>query len=149
MRDLGLTIIGNLTADPQLRFTPSGAAVAAFTIAYTPRIRRGEEWTDGEPTFLDCRAWRQLAEHVAESLAKGHRVIASGNIETQRWEDKEDPSKKRSRMILNVWGIGPDLTYAIATVQKTVRHQGGPPDDPWATASADRPAAGFDDEPPF
>lgn len=163
MNTLTLSIIGNLTADPELRFTPSGAAVVRFTVAHTPRKPDGNGgWTDGEPTFLDCTAWRQLAENVAESLAKGTRVVVTGRLRTERWEDK-DSGQKRSRMVLDVDGVGPDLTYATATVKKMARNAGDP-NDPWASASRTRPepagvaagspsstgtAAGFDEEPPF
>src|SRR6266536_1558406 len=122
MNALTLTIIGNLTADPELRFTPSGAAVVKFTVAHTPRSKRGDEWVDGEPTFLDCTAWRQLAENVAESLAKGARVIVTGRLRTDRWEtdgrNGQPAGEKRSRMVLDVDGVGPELAYATAAVKK-------------------------------
>lgn len=150
MRDLNLTIVGNLTGDPELRFTPTGIAVAAFTVAHTPRTfdKTADAWKDGEPTFLDCRAWRQLAENIVESLRKGARVIVAGTLETQRWEKD---GEKRSRIMMTVIGIGPELSYATASVKKMTRN-GGPADDPWATAGTARPAGdapAFDSEPPF
>ena len=139
MMNLDLTIIGNLTGDPELRFTPTGTAVVKFTVAHTPRTRKGDEWIDGETTFLDCTAWRQLAENVAESLRKGTRVVVAGRLRTERWETPE--GDKRSRMVLDVDGVGPDLAYATATVKKLTRHPGSEvaPDDPWATATPTRP----------
>jgi single-strand DNA-binding protein len=150
-----LTVIGNLTDAPELRFTPAGVAVCKFTVAITPRTRKGDEWVDGEPTFLACTAWRHLAENASESLPKGARVIVAGRLRTERWETSE--GDKRSRIVLDVEGVGPDLAYATAEVRKLRRHQGDP-DDPWATASRTRPAepamAGaptgpVSDEPPF
>jgi single-strand DNA-binding protein len=156
---LPFTIVGNLTGDPELRFTPSGVAVARFTVAHTPRTKPAgsAEWTDGEPTYLDCTAWRTLAENVTETLSKGARVIATGRLRTERWEDKDDTGKKRSRMVLDVDAVGPDLSYATASVKK-MRRNDGAPDDPWSTASRTRPepaaapagpGSGFDDEPAF
>jgi single-strand DNA-binding protein len=135
-----VTIVGNLTDDPELRYTPSGDAVVRVTIAQTPR-RRGQDgtWSDGEATFLTGTAWRQLAEHVAESLAKGARVIAAGTMRTERWTDKES-GQPRSRMVLDITAIGPELSFATASVKKAKRDQGAP-DDPWATASKTRPEA--------
>jgi single-strand DNA-binding protein len=149
-----ITLIGNLTDAPEVRFTPSGVAVCKFTVASTPRIRKGDEWVDGEPTFMACTAWRQLAENAGESLPKGARVIVTGRLRTERWENKD--GEKRSRVVLDVDGVGPDLTYATAEIRKMSRH-GGDPADPWATASRTRPAepamAGapgpVSDEPPF
>jgi single-strand DNA-binding protein len=150
-----ITVIGNLTDAPELRFTPAGVAVCKFTVASTPRVRKGDQWEDGEPTFMPCTAWRQLAENAAESLPKGTRVVVTGRLRTERWETKE--GEKRSRVVLDVDAVGPDLTYATADVRKMVRHQGDP-NDPWATASKTRPAepamAGapsgpVSEEPPF
>lgn len=135
--DLHTTIIGNLTDDPELRFTPSGVAVAKLTIAHNPRVRKGDEWTDGEPTFFVGTAWRQLAENVAESLTKGARVIATGRLRTERWEDKAN-GEKRSRIVLDLDGIGPDLAWATATVKKMARTS-SPGDDEWNSASRQRP----------
>jgi single-strand DNA-binding protein len=163
-----ITIVGNLTDDPELRFTPSGAAVAKFRIASTPRFldKASGEWKDGEPLFLSCNVWRQVAENVAESLQRGSRVIVSGRLRMRSYETKE--GEKRTVIELEVDEIGPSLRYATAKVQRMSRSGGGgygasggnnsggggfAADDPWATAA---PAAAsssggcnFDDEPPF
>jgi single-strand DNA-binding protein len=157
MNNLSLTVVGNLTDDPELRFTPSGAAVCKFRVAHTPRTRDGQDgqWRDGEPTFLDCTAWRQLAENVAESLARGTRVVVVGRLRTERWESKE--GEKRSKMVLDVDAVGPELAFATAKVSK-LRHGNSAGDDEWSTATRTRPTEpvntdqtrGFnDDEPPF
>src|SRR6266699_3879970 len=171
--DTTITVIGNLTDDPELRFTPSGAAVAKFRVASTPRTldRATGEWKDGEPLFLSCNVWRQAAENVAESLQRGARVIVSGRLRQRSYETRE--GEKRTVIELEVDEIGPSLRYATAKVQKMSRSSGGGgasggdggqrgggssggggySDDPWASAT---PAGGgggsgssFDDEPPF
>jgi single-strand DNA-binding protein len=169
--DTTITVIGNLTDDPELRFTPSGAAVAKFRVASTPRFmdKTSGEWKDGEPLFLSCTVWRQAAENVAESLQRGARVIVSGRLRQRSYETRE--GEKRTVIELEVDEIGPSLRYATAKVQKMSRSGGGggygsgggggqgggggyPADDPWASAT---PAGGggggagsnFDDEPPF
>src|SRR4051794_18327904 len=168
-----ITVVGNLTDDPELRFTPSGAAVAKFTVASTPRTfdRQSGEWKDGEALFLRCSIWRQAAENVAESLQRGSRVIVSGRLRQRSYETRE--GEKRTVIELEVDEIGPSLRYATAKVQKMSRSSGGGggygasgggggggggggnyADDPWASAT---PAGGggsgsganFDDEPPF
>lgn len=161
MREINITVVGNLVGDPELRFTPGGAAACRFTLAHNPRSfdREKNEWVDGEPTFFDCTAWRDLAEHVAESLRRGHRVILIGNLNTRRWQSdgsgKTPAGETISRQELAVLAIGPELTFATATVVKATRTARGevPPDDPWASASPTRPAmaapGNFDDEPPF
>lgn len=147
MNTLTLTIVGNLVDAPELRFTPSGVAACRFTVAHTPRTRdaAGGEWKDGEPTFLDCTAWRQLAENATESLIKGARVIVSGRLRTERWEtdgrNGQPAGQKRSRMVLDVDAVGPELSWATATVKKMQRSGPGPADDPWATASRTRPTS--------
>lgn len=164
--DTVITVIGNLTDDPELRFTPSGAAVAKFRVASTPRYldRTSGEWKDGEPLFLSCTVWRQAAENVAESLQRGARVIVSGRLRQRSYETKE--GEKRTVVELEVDEIGPSLRYATAKVQKMSRSSGGGfgsgggggqgggmADDPWASASpapAGRGAgSSFDEEPPF
>jgi single-strand DNA-binding protein len=170
--DVTITVIGNLTDDPELRFTPSGAAVAKFRIASTPRFmdRQSGEWKDGEPLFLTCNVWRQAAENVAESLQRGARVIVSGRLRQRSYETKE--GEKRTVMELEVDEIGPSLRYATAKVQKMSRSSGGGfgsssgggnsgggsygNDDPWATATPAASGGGggggganFDEEPPF
>ena len=162
-----ITVVGNLTDDPELRFTPSGAAVAKFRIASTPRTldRQSGEWKDGEPLFLACNIWRDAAEHVAESLQRGARVIVQGRLRQRSYETRE--GEKRTVYELEVDEIGPSLRYATAKVQKMSRSGGGGGgfgasggggggnrpaagansgggggnnfDDPWATAA---PAAG-------
>src|SRR6476661_9039722 len=139
-----ITVVGNLTADPELRFTPSGAAVASFTIASTPRTfdRNSNEWKDGEALFLRCSIWRQAAENVAESLTRGMRVIASGRLKQRSFETRE--GEKRTVIELDVEEVGPSLRYAAAKVNKTQRGSSGggfgsggsggaPSDDPWGS----------------
>ena len=156
-----ITVVGNLTADAELRFTPSGAAVANFTVASTPRSfdKQSGEWKDGEALFLRCNVWRQPAEHVAESLSRGMRVIVTGRLRQRSFETKE--GEKRTVVELEVDEVGPSLRYATATVNKVSRSsdstgQGfgqrrptGPSnDDPWQTAPVQSGPVG-DDEPPF
>src|SRR5262245_37509265 len=119
--DVTITVIGNLTNDPELRFTPSGAAVARFSVASTPRIldRQTNEWKDGDPLFLTCNVWRQAAENVAESLQRGARVIVSGRLRQRTYETRE--GEKRTVFELEVDEIGPSLKYATAKVQKMSR----------------------------
>ncbi|MFR9774520.1 single-stranded DNA-binding protein [Micromonospora sp. MS34] len=166
--DTTITVIGNLTDDPELRFTPSGAAVAKFRVASTPRFmdRASGEWKDGEPLFLSCTVWRQAAENVAESLQRGARVIVSGRLRQRSYETRE--GEKRTVIELEVDEIGPSLRYATAKVQKMSRSGGGGGgfgggggqggggnfDDPWASASPAPSRGGsgggnFDEEPPF
>lgn len=116
-----ITVIGNLTNDPELRFTPSGSAVANFTIASTPRTfdRQSNEWKDGETLFLRAAVWREAAENVAESLTKGMRVIVSGRLKSRSYETKE--GEKRTVIELEVDEIGPSLRYANAKVNRTQR----------------------------
>jgi len=117
--DTVITVIGNLTSDPELRFTPSGAAVANFTIASTPRAfdRQSNEWKDGETLFLRAQVWREAAENVAEALTKGTRVIAQGRLKSRSYQDKE--GQNRTVMELEVDEIGPSLRYASAKVTRT------------------------------
>jgi len=123
--DTVITVIGNLTADPELRFTPSGAAVANFTVASTPRMfdRQTNEWKDGEALFLRCSIWREAAENVAESLTRGSRVIVSGRLKQRSFETRE--GEKRTVVELEVDEIGPSLKYATAKVNKASRSGGG------------------------
>ena len=139
--DTVVTIIGNLTQDPELRFTPSGAAVANFTVASTPRFmdRQTNEWKDGETLFMRCSVWRDSAENVAGSLTRRSRVIVSGRLKSRSWEDKET-GQKRTTIELDVDEVGPSLRYATAKVNKTQRgggrggySGGGQQSDPWAT----------------
>ena len=155
--DNQITIVGNLTDDPELRFTPSGAAVAKFRVASTPRTfdRQTNEWKDGESLFLTCSVWRQAAENVAETLTKGARVIVQGRLKQRSYETRE--GETRTVYELDVDEVGPSLKYATAKVVKVSRGSGGgggfgggapaaataPAEDPWASAPA------VDDEPPF
>jgi single-strand DNA-binding protein len=163
-----ITVVGNLTADPELRFTPSGAAVANFTVASTPRTfdRQTGEWKDGEALFLRCSIWRQAAENVAESLTRGMRVVAQGRLKQRSYETRE--GEKRTVVEMEVEEVGPSLKYATAKVNRTQRGSssgggygssgsdsgggassggGGGNDDPWGSAPAS--GGGFSDEPPF
>jgi single-strand DNA-binding protein len=123
--DTVITVIGNLTDDPELRFTPSGAAVANFTVASTPRTfdRQTNEWKDGDALFLRCSIWRQAAENVAESLTKGMRVIVNGRLRQRSYQTKE--GENRTVVELDVEEIGPSLKYATAKVTKANRNGGG------------------------
>ena len=123
--DTIITVVGNLTADPELRFTPSGAAVANFTVASTPRIfdRQSNEWKDGDALFMRCSIWREAAENVAESLTRGSRVIVQGRLKQRSYETRE--GEKRTVVELEVDEIGPSLRYATAKVNKASRSGGG------------------------
>lgn len=123
--DTVITVIGNLTADPELRFTPAGQAVANFTVASTPRVfdRNSNEWKDGEALFLRCNIWREAAENVAESLTRGARVIVSGRLKQRSYETRE--GEKRTVVELEVDEVGPSLRYATAKVAKAGRGGGG------------------------
>ncbi|WP_433351426.1 single-stranded DNA-binding protein [Microtetraspora malaysiensis] len=172
--DTTITIVGNLVDDPELRFTPTGQAVARFRIASTPRFldRQTNEWKDGEGLFLTCNVWRQAAENVAESLQRGMRVIVQGRLRQRSYETKE--GEKRTVYEVEVDEVGPSLRNATAKVNKTARQGGGggggfggPANDPWASASPAPPSGGgfnqgggggggggfgggdFSDEPPF
>ncbi|MCU1689053.1 MAG: single-stranded DNA-binding protein [Pseudonocardiales bacterium] len=116
-----ITVVGNLTADPELRFTPSGAAVASFTVASTPRTfdRQTNEWKDGEALFLRCSIWRQAAENVAESLTRGMRVVLQGRLQQRSYDTRE--GEKRTVIEMQVDEIGPSLRYATAKVNRTAR----------------------------
>ena len=142
--DTQITVVGNLVDDPELRFTPSGAAVANFRIASTPRTfdRQSNEWKDGEALFLSCSVWRQAAENVAESLQKGMRVVVQGRLKQRSYETRE--GEKRTVVELDVEEVGPSLKYATAKVARVQRSgggggygsQGGGGDDPWASSPA-------------
>ncbi|MEV0070351.1 MULTISPECIES: single-stranded DNA-binding protein [unclassified Amycolatopsis] len=156
--DTVVTIVGNLTSDPELRFTPSGAAVANFTVASTPRTfdRASGEWKDGEALFLRCALWRQPAENAAESLTRGARVIVQGRLTQRSYDTKE--GERRTVVELQVDEIGPSLRYATAKVNRANRS--GPPagdspessggsDSPWSQAAAGMPVAAGAGDPPF
>lgn len=164
-----ITVVGNLVDDPELRFTPAGVAVAKFRIASTPRTfdKQTNEWKDGDSLFLTCSAWRKLGENVAESLAKGMRVIVQGRLKQRSYEDGQ--GVKRTVYEIDVDEVGPSLTRATAKVEKNTgggqRAASGPTDDPWSTGqpangqqqssgwgSQQQPAgqgAGYSDQPPF
>ncbi|WP_370250117.1 single-stranded DNA-binding protein [Nocardioides sp.] len=172
-----ITVVGNLVDDPELRFTPSGAAVANFRIASTPRTfdRQSNEWKDGDALYLSCSVWRQAAENVAESLQKGMRVVVQGRLKQRQYETRE--GEKRTVVELEVEEVGPSLKYATAKVARANRSGGGgggygggqpsgggygggapaPADDPWASPApaASSPqgdpwgAPAGSDEPPF
>jgi len=160
--DTQITLVGNLTNDPELRFTPSGAAVAKFTVASTPRYmdRQTNEWKDGDTLFLNCQIWRQAAENVAESLTRGMRVIVSGRLKQRSYETKE--GEKRTVFEVEVDEVGPSLRNATAKVTKTSRQGGNNggcsapnelSDDPWSSP-ASVSGGGWtsttaDDQPPF
>ncbi|MEU7677922.1 single-stranded DNA-binding protein [Micromonospora taraxaci] len=141
--DTVITVIGNLTADPELRFTTGGHAVAKFSVASTPRMfdKQSQEWKDGEALFLNCSIWRDVAEHVAESLTRGARVVVVGRL---RQRSYEKDGQKRTVIELEVDEIGPSLRYATAKVDKAARTGGGnrPTDQTTSTRSGD-------DEPPW
>lgn len=152
-----ITIVGNLTADPELRFTATGAAVANFTVASTPRTydRQTNEWKDGDALFMRCSIWREAAENVAESLSKGTRVVVTGRLRQRSYETRE--GEKRTVVELDVDEIGPSLRYATAKVNRNTRagggssgftekSSGGVSDDPWGS---DASGFGDDSEPPF
>ena len=165
--DTPITIVGNLVADPELRFTSSGQPVATFRVASTPRIRDAatNEWKDGDSLFLTCNVWRQAAENVAESLQRGMRVIVSGRLRQRQYETKE--GEKRTVYEVEVDDVGPSLRNASAKVNRVSRNgsgggQGGQPSgnsgnsggsggnsgaesDPWASDAS----GGYSDEPPF
>jgi single-strand DNA-binding protein len=164
--DTNITLVGNLTDDPELRFTPSGAAVANFTVASTPRFldKQTNEWKDGDALFMRCNIWRQAAENVAESLQRGMRVIVTGRLRQRSYETKE--GEKRTVYEVEVDEIGPSMRYATAKVVKGQRsggsggsgfggggggagNAGGAADDPWATPAPASSGGEFSDEPPF
>lgn len=142
MNDPTLTIVGNLTADPELRFTPAGSAVANFTLASTPRTfdKQTNEWKDGDTLFLGCSVWRKSAENVAESLQKGMRVIVTGRLKSRSYETRE--GEKRTVVEIDVDEVGPALRSATARVTRNSndsRHlamAATPTTDPWATEPA-------------
>ncbi|HEU5418085.1 MAG TPA: single-stranded DNA-binding protein [Streptosporangiaceae bacterium] len=171
--DTQITIVGNLVDDPQLRYTPTGNAVANFRVASTPRFmdRQTNEWKDGDSLFLSCNIWRQAAENVAESLQRGMRVIVQGRLRQRSYETRE--GEKRTVYEIEVDEVGPSLRNASAKVTKSSRSGGGgggygggggggqggygggggggrqAADDPWASDSGGGNAGGFSDEPPF
>jgi single-strand DNA-binding protein len=169
--DIQITLVGNLTNDPELRFTPSGAAVANFTVASSTRVldKQTNEWKDGDTTFIRCNVWRQYAENVAESLQRGMRVVVTGRLKVRQYETRD--GGKGTSVECEVDDVGPVLRYATAKVTKVGRSgggfgdsggaqgapQGAPADDPWATGGSGAGGggaagggwSGSNDEPPF
>ena len=148
--DNQVMLVGNLTDDPELRFTPNGAAVANFRLAVTPRVRDGDSWKDGETSFFRINVWRQQAENVAETLQKGARCIVVGRLRTRSWETPE--GEKRSVTEVEADEIGPSLKFATAKVERSSRggSGGGGGSGDWAGSAAGASKGGqFNDEPPF
>ena len=150
--DNQVMLVGNLTDDPELRFTPNGAAVANFRLAVTPRVRDGDSWKDGETSFFRINVWRQQAENVAETLQKGARCIVVGRLRTRSWETPE--GEKRSVTEVEADEIGPSLKFATAKVERSSRGGsgggGGGGGGDWAGSAAGASKGGqFNDEPPF
>jgi single-strand DNA-binding protein len=165
--DIQITVVGNVTSDPELRFTPSGAAVANFTVASSTRIldKQTNEWKDGDTVFLRCNVWRQYAENVAETLTRGMRVIVTGRLKVRQYETRD--GGKGTSVECEVDDVGPALRFATAKVNKVARGGGGfgdgpgggpgggsaPADDPWASNAPSGGAGaawgGSNDEPPF
>ena len=149
--DNQVMLVGNLTDDPELRFTPNGAAVANFRLAVTPRVREGDSWKDGETSFFRINVWRQQAENVAETLQKGARCIVVGRLRTRSWETPE--GEKRSVTEVEADEIGPSLKFATAKVERSSRGGsggGGGGGGDWAGSAAGASKGGqFNDEPPF
>lgn len=151
-----MTITGTAGADCELRFLPNGTPVAAFSVAVTPRVRQGDEWKDGDTQWFRCTAWREMAEHCAETITKGCRVIVHGRFKTRQYTTKE--GENRTSVEIDAEEVGPSLRYAVAQVKKMSRSGGGggsgaPTEDPWSTGT---PAGGsrggsssHDPEPPF
>jgi single-strand DNA-binding protein len=146
--DNQVMLVGNLTDDPELRFTPNGAAVANFRLAVTPRVREGDSWKDGETSFFRINVWRQQAENVAETLQKGTRCIVVGRLRTRSWETPE--GEKRSVTEVEADEIGPSLKFATAKVERSSRGGSGSGGGDWAGSNAGASKGGqFNDEPPF
>ncbi|MFG2962286.1 single-stranded DNA-binding protein [Streptomyces sp. NPDC048288] len=151
-----LTLVGNLTDEPELRFTPSGAAMAKFSVASTPRAydKTSGQWQDGTAMFIRCTAWRDLAQHIADSLAKGTRVVVTGRLRQHNWQTPE--GENRSMLALEVDDIGPSLRFATADVTRVQRNSNGagPSNGGWGTPASTPAPAGWGtpstgDEPPF
>jgi single-strand DNA-binding protein len=154
LNETTIAVVGNLTADPELRYTQGGKAVANFTIASTPRTfdRQANEFKDGDALFLRCTAWEEFAEHIAGSLVKSSRVIAQGNLQQKSYDDKE--GARRTSIELQVTAIGPDLRYATASVTRTQsgggrEPQGARSEQQQAQDWAQPGAVAYDDQTPF
>jgi single-strand DNA-binding protein len=138
MPDTFVSLVGNLTDDPELRFTPGGTQVGSFRLAVTPRVREGDSWKDGETSFFRVNVWRDLASHTAESLSKGDRALVIGRLKARSWEDK-DTGERRSVVEVEAEEVGLSLKWATATPQRTSRKAGNGPGK----------GGQFNDEPPF
>lgn len=152
MAGTNITVVGNATADCELRYTGSGVGVASWTVAVTDRVKKGDTWEDGSTTFFRCTAWREMAESCAESIVKGTRLIVHGRFKTREYEKD---GQTRTSVEIDVDEVGPSLRYATAKVQKMARSTGGGQQqgggfeaDPWST-SAPAQASTVDDSPPF
>ena len=166
--EIQATIVGNLTADPELRFTPSGVAVANFTVAQTPRTKNGDEWVDGEPIYVRCTVWREAAENVAQSLQKGQRVLAYGRLKTQSYTPR-DGGAERLSIVLDVDELGHTLRFGTSSFTRAggnsqqprsqgqqrpqgaqqQRRQAPGGDDPWASQGAGQGDPWAGQEPPY
>jgi single-strand DNA-binding protein len=136
MPDTFVSLIGNLTDDPEVRFTPGGTQVGSFRLAVTPRVREGDQWKDGDTSFFRINLWRDLASHAAESLSKGDRALVIGRLKARSWETPE--GERRSVVEVEAEEVGPSLKWATATVQRTSRKAGN-----------DKTGGQFNDDPPF
>jgi single-strand DNA-binding protein len=137
MPDTFVSLVGNLTDDPEVRFTPGGTQVGSFRLAVTPRVREGDQWKDGETSFFRVNVWRELAANAAESLSKGDRVLVTGRLKARSWETPE--GERRSVVEVEAEEVGPSLKWATATPQRTSRKAGNGPGK----------GGQFNDEPPF
>jgi single-strand DNA-binding protein len=135
MADTHVTLVGNLTDDPEVRFTPTGTQVGSFRLAVTPRVKDGESWKDGETSYFRINLWRDLASHAAESLSKGDRAVVIGRLKSRSWETPE--GERRSVVEVEADEVGPSLKWATATPQRAARSGSG------------KPAGQFNDDPPF
>jgi single-strand DNA-binding protein len=136
--DTNITIIGNLTADPDLKFTQAGTAVASFTVASTPRVfdKQSKEYRDGETLFVRVSVWKELAENVAESLSKGQRVIVAGKLKSRSWEKD---GQKRTSIELEAEEVGPSLKFSVAKTERAAREKAKPEPDPWGAPDTEAP----------
>lgn len=144
--DNQVMLVGNLTDDPELRFTPNGAAVANFRLAVTPRVREGDQWRDGETSFFRINVWRQQAENIAETLQKGTRCIVVGRLRTRSWETPE--GEKRSVTEVEADEVGPSLKFATAKVERSSRGGSGGSGEGGGSGGSSK-GGQFNDEPPF
>jgi single-strand DNA-binding protein len=139
-----ITVVGNAAGDAEMKFLPSGVALCSFTVVSTPRVKQGDSWVDGEPTFYRCTAWRQLAESAGETITRGMRLIVQGRLTTRSYETSA--GEKRLSVELDVDAVGPELRYATAKVNKVSRGSGAPASSATADPWAGTPVAAADDE---